>query len=495
MSLAFQNPQSTFDQKGLAFKNVIDSDGRSAWAVDPQFGKDHAGVLETQGDVGFPGGTILTFTLKFENNTGHNIGRPRLSVTGAARPVGLKGSSMPATVLAALAKAADKRSPQETTALSNWYKSKDAEWQKLNAQVQAGLSKSPKQQSEKVMVCSEGVKPIRHHTQGADFFNETYFLVRGDTEKKVKVATQSFLQVLMNSDNQEQHWQQKPPAGVKTSYRRTALANWLVDTDKGAGHLLARVIVNRLWQQHFGRGIVSTPNDFGKQGDAPTHPQLLDHLATTLIADDWSLKKMHHRMLTSAVYLQGTSLEQAKVAKDPLNQWHWRRSPRRLEAEAIRDSMLAVSGSLDRRMFGAGTLDEKHRRRSIYFMIKRSKLIPTMQLFDSPEPLVSVGNRPSTTIAPQALLFLNSPNVRSYANTFADQLSTAASQSPAEGVKQGYLKAIGREPTTEELNDDVAFLAEQSAAYKAAGKNNGTKLALADFCQMLLSLNEFVYVE
>ena len=137
---------------------------------------------------------------------------------------------------------------------------------------------------------------------------------------------------------------------------------------------------------------------------------------------------------------------------DPENTLLWRRTPQRLEAESIRDSMLAVSGTLDRTLYGPGTLDEGHTRRSIYFMIKRSKLVPMMQLFDQPEPLVSVGSRPSTTIAPQALAFLNSPHVRGYAHNFAKRLLPAYEKSPADAVKQGYQAAIARQPDDDELS-------------------------------------------
>jgi hypothetical protein len=156
---------------------------------------------------------------------------------------------------------------------------------------------------------------------------------------------------------------------------------------------------------------------------------------------------------------------------------------------------LAVTGQLDRTMYGPGTLDEGHKRRSIYFMVKRSKLIPMMTLFDAPEPLVSVGGRPSTTIAPQALLFMNSPHVRGYAQNFAKQLAPAADKSLDEVVRRGYLTALGRAPTNEELADTLGFLKQQMEAYAADKKPNPRELALADFCQVLLSLNEFVYVE
>jgi hypothetical protein len=309
------------------------------------------------------------------------------------------------------------------------------------------------------------------------------------------VASQSFLQVLMTAPEGEKHWQVPPPEGTKTSYRRRSLANWITDIDYGSGHLLARSIVNRLWHHHFGRGIVSTLNDFGVQGERPTHPELLDWLAQELIRGGWKLKPLHKQMMLSAAYMQSGEFDRADAKLDPENTWLWRREPRRLEAEIIRDSMLAVGGTLDRTMYGPGTLDEGHQRRSIYFMIKRSKLVPMMQLFDQPEPLVSVGNRPSTTIAPQALAFLNSPHVRAAAHAFAQRLMPACEKSPADAVRQGYLATIARSPDETELSAAVAFLAAQEKRYADEQKPNAKELALADFCQVLFGLNEFVYVE
>src|SRR6185369_2953066 len=141
-------------------------------------------------------------------------------------------------------------------------------------------------------------------------------------------------------------------------------------------------------------------------------PELLDWLAGEFIRSGWSIKQMHRLIMTSAAYLQNTDSNPTSEKVDPLNEYFGRRVPQRLEAEVVRDSVLAISGLLDDRMFGPGTLDQNHKRRSIYFTIKRSQLVPMMQLFDAPEPLVSIGARPATTIAPQALLFLNSPQVR-----------------------------------------------------------------------------------
>jgi len=231
------------------------------------------------------------------------------------------------------------------------------------------------------------------------------------------------------------------------------------------------------------------------QGARPTHPELLDWLARDLIANGWKLKPLHKQMMLSAAYVQSSQFDAVDAKLDPENVWLWRRTPRRVEAELIRDSLLYVSGTLDESLYGPGTLDEGHKRRSIYFMIKRSKLVPMMQLFDQPEPLVSVGNRPSTTIAPQALAFLNSPHVRAAAHAFAQRLLPACEKSPEDAVRQGYLATIARQPDETELSAATAFLAAQEQRYVSEQKPNAKELALADFCQVLFGLNEFVYVE
>jgi mono/diheme cytochrome c family protein len=495
--LALANPQATFEQtpQGLFVKNAIDGDKKSGWAVDPQFGKDHAAVFELAEELTVDEPSTLVFTLDFQNNKQHSLGRPRVSVTSAAKPLPVEVGGMSPEVALALAAPADQRTPEQTAAALKFYRPFDAEWRKLNDAERDYAKQEPQPNLVKVQVCSEGVTPIRHHTQGADFFEQTFFLKRGDCDQKMGEAPSGFLQVLMTAPDREKRWQAAPPAGSKLSYRRTALANWMTDTEHGAGHLLARVIVNRLWQHHFGRGIVATPNDFGVQGTRPTHPELLDWLARELIRNQWKLKPLHKLMMTSAAYLQSGQFDAADSKLDPENIWLWRREPQRLEAELIRDNMLAASGTLDRTQFGPGTLDEGHTRRSIYFMIKRSKLVPMMQLFDQPEPLVSVGGRPSTTIAPQALAILNSPHVRSYAQNFAQRLVPAYENSPSEAARQGYLTAIGRLPDEVESSAAVEFLAAQEKSYAAAGKPEPQKLALADFCQVLFGLNEFVYVE
>jgi hypothetical protein len=273
-----------------------------------------------------------------------------------------------------------------------------------------------------------------------------------------------------------------------------------MDDRDGAGALAARVIVNRLWQHHLGHGFVATPNDFGARGERPSHPELLDWLARELIRHEWRLKPIHKLIVTSATYMQDSQAEPGEMAADPDNRLFGRHERRRLEAEVVRDAVLVCGNRLDEHLYGPGTLDESHRRRSIYFTVKRSQLIPMMQVFDAPEALSSLGDRPSTTIAPQALLLLNNPNVRRAADSFALQLRPAWMQSPEEAVRAGYRMALGRAADADELAEAAAFLRRQSALHESSrhassSRSDARLAALADFCQTLFCLNEFIYVD
>jgi hypothetical protein len=255
------------------------------------------------------------------------------------------------------------------------------------------------------------------------------------------------------------------------------------------------VIVNRLWQHHMGRGLVSTPSDFGKQGEPPTNPELLDWLASELIRNGWHLKPIHRVMVMSATYRESSHIDPAKQAIDPENLLCWRHPKRRLEAEAVRDSMLFVSGKLDERMYGPGSLDERMTRRSVYFTIKRSKLIPMMMLFDAPDALTGLAVRSTTTVPPQSLLLMNSPIVRDWSESFAKRVTANAKGSAEDAVRLAYASAIGRDPDADELRDAVNFLKGQTETHKANGKGDGSEAAMADFCQVLMGLNEFIFVE
>jgi len=491
----FDRALASYEQDGLPAAATIDGDAKSAWAVDGRIGQDHVLVLQLADDVTVPSDARWTLTLKFENNACHSIGRLRISATRAPRPVGLEGNAVPEAIVRLLRIPVGQRTPDEQQVLLDWYKWRDAGWQALRKPVREHLAARPTPRLEKVLISSEGVPAVRLHTQGGDFLEHTHFLKRGNPNDKVAVAEPGYLQVLSDAGEGPERWFVAPPDGWRTSYRRRALAEWMTDVDRGAGHLLARVIVNRVWQHHFGRGIVATPSDFGTRGEPPTHPELLDWLAGELIRNGWRLKPIHRLMVLSAAYQQDAAADATKLSIDPDNRYVWRHVPRRLEAEVLRDSMLAASGALDATMYGPGTLEESHRRRSIYFTVKRSKLVPMMLAFDAPDALAGLGRRATTTVAPQALTIMNNPQVRSWAITFAEQVTPDEQAPVAAAIERAYRRALSRAPDVAELHAAAQFLDAQTAAYSATGNATPRRTAMADFCQILFGLNEFAYVE
>ncbi len=374
-----------------------------------------------------------------------------------------------------------------------WYAPQDSQWKERQAKV-ADLEKlRPKSTKAKIQATTEGQKPMRHHTADGsipDFYPETFILNRGDAGQKQGVATPGLLQVLSRSPKGEAAWLTPPPAGSKTSMRRAGLAHWITDVEQGAGALAARVIVNRLWHHHFGRGIVSTLNDFGFQGDPPTHPELLEWMADDLVKNGWTLKRVHKQMVMSRAYQLSSTANTASLKLDTENRLQHYHPRRRLEAEAIRDNLLAVGGKLDPTMYGPGTLDQNMKRRSIYFQVQRSQLIPMLQVFDWPDTLTSASARPTTVVAPQALLFLNNPLVHTCAEGLAAQLKPAATKDLASAVDLAYRTAFARKPTQQEIDTGVGFLTEMQKT-----KGGTLDRALGEYAQALMSLNEFITVD
>ena len=499
IALVLKNPQATFEQgANLSVAMAIDGDRKSGWAIDPQFGKDHAAVFETSEDFGFEGGTELEFELEFKGNEQHNFGRTRLSVSTAPRPAKMDVGGDLLAVHDAFTAIGEKpiaeADESQRKLLLDWYKPRDALRKVLAESVDKHSAAKPRPTLVKMLISSEGVPAVRLHTQGPDFYDKTFILKRGDPNQKTTEAEQRFLTVLMNHPDGPKHWLAPPPADAKTSFRRTALANWITDTEHRAGMLAARVIVNRLWQHHFGTGLVATPSDFGTQGARPSHPELLDYLASELIQGGWKLKSIHRLMMLSATYGQSSKADEARMLADHDNSLLWRYAPRRMEAEIIRDALLSVSGKLDSKQFGAGTLDMKMHRRSIYFFVKRSQLIPMLSLFDSPDTLQDLALRSSTTIAPQALLMMNSPIVREYAEGLAVKAKEASGEIEAQ-VRAVYRECLSRNPTEQEALFAIDFIEQQKADYTSSGKPNGNEIAFVDWCQAILSLNEFVFVD
>lgn len=300
-----------------------------------------------------------------------------------------------------------------------------------------------------------------------------------------------------------------PPANGQTTGRRTALAKWLTDPKNP---LVARVMVNRIWHYHFGRGIVGSPSDFGMMREHETNRPLLDFMAAAFIEKGWSMKAMHRLIMLSSVYQQSSEFSATANEKDPENSLWWRFERRRLSGEEIRDSILAVSGQLNLQMGGPSVFPEipegmevrggwkkneapdARNRRSIYVFVRRNSRYPMFQAFDMPDTHESCGRRMITTTAPQALELLNDKVVLQAANRFAGRVEALAGGDAASVLARAYELAYSRKASPEETRLALAFLQKQSALLKPQTPESPSNDALADFCHVLLNSSEFVYV-
>jgi hypothetical protein len=316
------------------------------------------------------------------------------------------------------------------------------------------------------------------------------------------------------------------PAAANTTGRRTALAEWLTRPDHP---LTARVMVNRLWQHHFGRGIVGTPSDFGLLGDQPTHPELLDWLACEFVERGWSLKRMHRLMVTSATYRQSSQARPDTAKVDPDNQWFGHMNRRRLEGEALRDALLAVSGLLNQKAGGPSiypelpaelnasrgawpvTADARERnRRSVYVFLKRNLRYPLFSTFDAPDGNETCARRHVSTNAPQALVLLNDKIVVDLARAFAGRVLREGQAEPKDLVERAYRLALGRPADEQERAVSLDFLSEATGQHRKRlvsrqplllpidppiGLQPDQAAALVDLCHVLMNLNEFLYVD
>ena len=320
------------------------------------------------------------------------------------------------------------------------------------------------------------------------------------------------------------------PEGRIVPQRRKALAEWLTRPDNP---LTARVMVNRIWQGHFGRGIVGTPNDFGRQGEAPTHPELLDWLAVEFVEHGWSVKHMHRLMVLSNAYRRASRFDAGKARVDPSNTFLWRMNPRRLQAEEIWDSVHAVAGTLTVKsdpmrflrksaqpdaglmnplggppafpplstdeMEGGDLLDKSqwpvspdardHTRRAVYIYVKRSFPFPILSAFDTPDAALSCGRRQSTTVAPQSLAMMNSSVMQRQAEAFAASLLRDAGDDSVALVDLAWQRTVARKPDAAERESSLALL----GAFTQPGA--AKSVAVSKFCMGLFNLNEFLYVD
>jgi hypothetical protein len=279
--------------------------------------------------------------------------------------------------------------------------------------------------------------------------------------------------------------------------RRVALADWITDSNNP---LTRRVIVNRLWHWHFGQGLVTTPSDFGLGGDRPSHPGLLDWLANELLRRGWSLKEMHRLILTSAAYRQDSRFEDEApgIPIDAGNRLLWRQNPRRIEAEAIRDGVLAVSGKLNPKIGGPGFEDFDYKeayapiytyftadepslwRRSIYRYVVRTTPDRFMTTLDCPDPANLTPKRLNTTTALQSLALYNNDFMLRQARYFSERVEKEAGKDLSEQAVRAFALALGRKPSAQERELAVRFIETEG---------------LFAFCRSLFNANEFVYVD
>jgi len=360
----------------------------------------------------------------------------------------------------------------------------------------------------------------------------TYLLQRGEPGHPGESVKPAFPKLLQTSNSSP-----KPritPRPVNTlesnpsSGRRAALARWLVSKEHP---LTARVFVNRIWQHHFGAAIVATPNDFGAMGSAASHPQLLDWLASEFIDSGWSAKHIQRLIVQSATYQQSSKPSQPGLEHDPENELLWRMNRKRLEAESLRDSLLSISGQLNQQAGGPGirlplnaeiaALQYKgtwaphadttqHLRKTIYVFLKRNNRPPLLESFDAPKTMTSCGRRTKSTHAGQALSLLNGELFQQHSWLMACRLLKTETQDLDHLIEQAYRLTLARPPSAQERQLGQQFLAAQETLIRQETTGNRSlaqlhpvpanvdsrfALALADYCLVLLNLDEFLYID
>jgi len=271
--------------------------------------------------------------------------------------------------------------------------------------------------------------------------------------------------------------------------------------------MLARLIVNRIWQHHFGVGLVATSDNFGVTGAKPSHPELLDYLATEFVGSGWSVKTMHRLILNSATYRQSSASREACFKIDPGNRLLWRYSLQRLDAESVRDAMLFVTGELDGKLGGPYVPTKRTpegqvvveeappgaSRRSLYLQQRRTQPLALLDVFDAPPQQPNCTRRNPSTVSLQSLALLNSDFVRVRSRAFAQRLDREAGTDPARRLERAFQLALGRSPRAAESNAASEFLESQAAYY--TGKPNTGESVWTDFCQILFANNGYLYVE
>ncbi|MCA9117351.1 MAG: DUF1553 domain-containing protein, partial [Planctomycetaceae bacterium] len=415
----------------------------------------------------------------------------------------------PADIAAILQKPADQRNEAEQKKVRDWHQGYDSGWLALNAAVLRHEKAKPQPELTQVYAARQrgGTYQFGENTY------RVFHLLRGNADNKQDEAEPGFLQILMPGDDGAAQWlaaekkaeaDASPPAVAP----RLALASWLADEHNP---LTARVMVNRLWQHHFGRGIVSSPNNFGTGGSPPSHPQLLDWLATRFMEGGWKLKSMHREILLSSTWQQSSRATSEGLATDPSNALLWRFPMRRLSAEELRDSILKVNGSFNPKMGGPGfypiippevlagqsrpgngwgsSSPEERARRAIYIFVKRSLVEPLLADFDFADVDATCPVRFVTTQPTQTLGLLNSEFINRQARVFAAFLREQAGDQPADQVALALSRAFQRHPQPQEIQRGVELMES------LVRDGTTTDDALRYFCLLTYNFNEFLYLD
>ncbi|HUS04902.1 MAG TPA: DUF1549 and DUF1553 domain-containing protein [Bryobacteraceae bacterium] len=348
---------------------------------------------------------------------------------------------------------------------------------------------------------------------------KTHILGAGAYDAPLAEVQPGFLSILDPADAKV-----TPPPAVNSTGRRAALAGWLADPNNP---LSTRVIVNRIWHYHFGRGLAGTPSDFGLMGERPTHPELLDYLTANFVENGWSIKKLHRQILLSGTYRQSSAYRKESAAVDPDDKLLWRFNRRRLEGESIRDSMLFASGLLNPKIGGPAVFpplpagvetrggwkkneeESETRRRSVYVFVRRNTRYPMFESFDMPDSHESCSRRSQSVTPSQSLELLNNELVLGWSRALAGRVLNDSGLTPEAQLDRAYKLAYARTPTAEERKAALAFLERHTPLLEArlaknekvplpdqlpAGVPPARAAALVDLCHMLLNANEFLYL-
>ena len=477
-----------FDQDGWGVARAIDGNPTTAWGIYPQVGKNHEAIFELKEPLKIAAEQTFTVVLKQLHGGGHLIGRPRVSLTSAKNPLRL--NPLPPDISKSISVPFAQRTPEQKIQIAVYH-----------------------QQQQLLHERDALPKASLVYAAAADFTPDgnlrpppaprpIHVLQRGEITKPGAEMFPGALSCLKQLPAKfELH------GATHESARRAALAKWLTHRENP---LTWRSIVNRIWQQHFGRGIVTTPNDFGRMGALPTHPELLDWLALQLRDDDGqSIKRLHRLIVTSETYQQtsqanqtisGPRTDEAKT-RDAENQWLWRMQRSRLDAECIRDAVLTISGRLDARMggpsdrqfdlkpgrhvtpiidYGQFDLDgQKASRRSVYRFLFRTLPDPFMEALDCPAGDQIMPLRTNSVTVQQSLALWNDAFMLRQAEHFAARLERSAANT-GERVQLATWLALGRTLTAKEQLQFTAYVEQHG---------------LANFCRLLMNANEFVFIE